>query len=44
MSVTPLLQVSGLHKSYNVPVLTDFSFELRGGEVHALIEIGRAHV
>jgi ribose transport system ATP-binding protein len=32
-----LLQVSGLHKSYNVPVLTDFSFELRGGEVHALI-------
>ena len=33
----PLLQVTGLHKSYNVPVLTDFSFELRGGEVHALI-------
>src|ERR1035441_9563720 len=37
MSATPLLQVSGLHKSYNVPVLTDFSFELLGGEVHALI-------
>src|ERR1035441_457966 len=37
MPATPLLQVSGLHKSYNVPVLTDFSFELRGGEVHALI-------
>src|ERR1035438_7174262 len=33
----PLLQVTGLHKSYNVPVLTDFSFELLGGEVHALI-------
>ncbi len=37
MSSAPLLQVQGLHKSYNVPVLTDFSFELRGGEVHALI-------
>src|ERR1017187_10402398 len=37
MPATPLLQVSGLHKSYNVPVLTDFSFDLRGGEVHALI-------
>jgi ribose transport system ATP-binding protein len=33
----PLLQVVGLQKSYNVPVLSDFSFELRGGEVHALI-------
>src|ERR1019366_2987575 len=32
-----LLQVVGLNKSYSVPVLTDFSFELRGGEVHALI-------
>jgi ribose transport system ATP-binding protein len=37
MPATPLLQVTGLHKSYNVPVLTDFSFEVRGGEVHALI-------
>jgi ribose transport system ATP-binding protein len=37
MPATPLLQVSGLHKSYNVPVLTEFGFELRGGEVHALI-------
>jgi ribose transport system ATP-binding protein len=37
MSSAPLLQVSGLHKSYNVPVLTDFGFELRSGEVHALI-------
>ena len=37
MPATPLLQVSGLHKSYSVPVLTDFSFELHGGEVHALI-------
>src|SRR5438128_7030286 len=33
----PLLRVSGLHKSYNVPVLVDFSFELQRGEVHALI-------
>ena len=32
-----LLQVSGLHKSYSVSVLTDFSFELWGREVHALI-------
>src|SRR5438309_2556896 len=32
-----LLRVSGLHKSYSVPVLSDFTFELRGGEVHALI-------
>jgi ribose transport system ATP-binding protein len=37
MPANPLLQVSRLHKSYNVPVLTDFSFDLRGGEVHALI-------
>jgi ribose transport system ATP-binding protein len=37
MPATPSLQVTGLHKSYNVPVLTDFSFDLRGGEVHALI-------
>ena len=37
MAAAPLLQVVGLHKSYNVPVLTDFSFELQGGEVHALI-------
>jgi ribose transport system ATP-binding protein len=35
--MSTLLQVSGLHKSYSVPVLTDFSFELRAGEVHALI-------
>ena len=34
---TPLLRVQGLHKSYNVPVLVDFSFDLQGGEVHALI-------
>jgi ribose transport system ATP-binding protein len=37
MSATPLLQVRGLRKSYNVPVLADFSFELRAREVHALI-------
>ncbi len=33
----PLLHVTGLHKSYSVPVLTDFSFELLRGEVHALV-------
>ena len=37
MPAAALLQVRGLHKSYNVPVLTDFGFELRSGEVHALI-------
>jgi ribose transport system ATP-binding protein len=37
MPAAPLLQVEGLHKRYNVPVLVDFSFELQGGEVHALI-------
>lgn len=33
----PLLVCSGLYKSYSVPVLTDFHFELRKGEVHGLI-------
>lgn len=32
-----LLQVTGLRKSYNVPVLVDFNFTLRRGEVHALV-------
>jgi ribose transport system ATP-binding protein len=32
-----LLQVTGLQKSYTVPVLVDFSFDLRRGEVHALV-------
>ena len=32
-----LLKVTGLHKSYNVPVLADFDFELLRGEVHALV-------
>src|SRR5215831_12972538 len=32
-----LLKVSALHKAYSVPVLVDFHFELRQGEVHALI-------
>lgn len=36
-NVVPLLQVSGLNKSYSVPVLVDFSFELLPGEVHALV-------
>ena len=33
----PLLRVTGLQKSYSVPVLSDFSFELEHGEVHALV-------
>src|SRR6266700_1761831 len=33
----PLLSVTGLQKSYTVPVLSDFSFELQPGEVHALV-------
>jgi ribose transport system ATP-binding protein len=33
----PLLQVTRLQKSYNVPVLVDFSFALQHGEVHALV-------
>ena len=33
----PLLQVAGLQKSYNAPVLVDFNFALRPGEVHALV-------
>ncbi|HWI57323.1 MAG TPA: sugar ABC transporter ATP-binding protein [Bacillota bacterium] len=36
-ALAPLLQVSGLQKSYSVPVLTDFTFELQAGEVHALV-------
>ncbi len=32
-----LLQVTGLQKSYSVPVLSDFSFQLLAGEVHALV-------
>lgn len=32
-----LLQVTGLQKSYNVPVLVDFNFTLWHGEVHALV-------
>jgi len=30
-TANPLLRVFGLHKSYNVPVLVDFSFELQRG-------------
>lgn len=33
----PLLTVTGLQKSYSVPVLEDFTFEVQPGEVHALI-------
>lgn len=36
-STAPLLKVSTLRKSYSVPVLVDFNFELQAGEVHALI-------
>src|SRR3954471_7302875 len=32
-----LLEVSGLHKSYTAPVLENFSFNLRRGEVHAVV-------
>lgn len=31
------LQVRGLQKAYNVPVLVDFDFTLEPGEVHALV-------
>ena len=37
MPDNPLLLVNGLQKSYSVPVLSDFSFELQPGEVHALV-------
>jgi ribose transport system ATP-binding protein len=38
MTLAPhLLQVTRLQKSYNVPVLVDFSFTLERGEVHALV-------
>jgi ribose transport system ATP-binding protein len=33
----PLLQVAGLQKSYSAPVLVDFNFAVRPGEVHALV-------
>lgn len=34
---SPLLTVTGLQKSYSVPVLSDFCFELLAGEVHTLV-------
>lgn len=38
MSVAePLLAVTGLGKSYAAPVLTDVAFDVRRGEVHALV-------
>jgi ribose transport system ATP-binding protein len=37
MPAQQILQVTGLQKSYNAPVLVDFHFDLRKGEVHALI-------
>jgi ribose transport system ATP-binding protein len=38
MTIPPqLLQVTRLQKSYNAPVLVDFSFALQRGEVHALV-------
>jgi ribose transport system ATP-binding protein len=36
-AAAPLLQVSRLQKSYSVPVLVDFDFDLQSGEVHALV-------
>ncbi len=33
----PLLSVTGLSKTYSAPVLCDVDFELRPGEVHALV-------
>lgn len=36
-SIEPRLEVRGLHKSYNVPVLMDLNFSLKPGEVHALV-------
>jgi ribose transport system ATP-binding protein len=33
----PLLSISGLHKSYTVPVLRGVNFDLGAGEVHALV-------
>lgn len=37
MGTENIVSVTGLHKSYNVPVLVDFDIELRRGEVHALM-------
>jgi ribose transport system ATP-binding protein len=37
MPSEPLLTISGLAKSYAAPVLADVAFELRAGEVHALV-------
>lgn len=34
---TPLLSIAGLHKSYAVPVLRGVNFDLKKGEVHALV-------
>src|SRR4051794_21623102 len=33
----PFLSVTALRKSYSVPVLLDFDFQLQHGEVHALV-------
>src|SRR5580698_8643233 len=37
LQAAELLEVTGLRKSYNVPVLVDFNFTLQRGEVHALV-------
>jgi ribose transport system ATP-binding protein len=37
MTVEPLLRASALNKAYSTPALVDASFDLRAGEVHALV-------
>lgn len=37
MEATPFLEVADLHKAYGTPVLVDVQFNLRRGEVHALV-------
>ena len=37
MTSSPVLEATGLSKSYGVPVLTDVDLEVRCGEVHAVI-------
>lgn len=36
-ALASVLSVSGLNKAYNIPVLKNFDFDLKKGEVHALV-------